>query len=110
MKYALLIYGNGAREAYDRLGEDERRSITAEYMAIRQLPATVGGEQLAPDAKTVVDGSVTDGPYTETKDVLGGFYLVDAADDEAALEIARQIPVLRLGGAVEIRPLVEVQR
>src|SRR5579884_1050015 len=109
MKYALLIYANGAREAYEQLPEEERQAITAEYMAIRQLPAAVGGAQLQPGATTVHGDVVTDGPFTETKDVLGGFYLVEAGSDDEALDIARRIPVLRLGGAVEIRPLVEAQ-
>jgi hypothetical protein len=48
-----------------------------------------------------------DGPFTETKEVLGGYYLVEADDLDTAIEIASRIPAARLGGAVEVRPLVE---
>ena len=57
----------------------------------------------------VDDGSTltTDGPFAETKEALGGFYLIEADDLDAALEIAARIPAARMGGAVEVRPLVE---
>jgi len=73
----------------------------------------VHGERLRPDA----DGSrvrfkagqrqIMDGPFTETKEALGGFYLIEAGDLDAALEIAARIPAARLGGTVEVRPIVE---
>ncbi len=51
---------------------------------------------------------ITDGPFAETKEVFGGYYVLEADNVDAALEIARRIPAVRLGGAVEIRPLVEM--
>jgi hypothetical protein len=57
-----------------------------------------------------VDGGntlTTDGPFAETKETLGGFYLIEAGDLDAALEIAASIPAARMGGSVEVRPLVE---
>jgi hypothetical protein len=105
MKYMLLIYT-----------PDETRTdpeITAEYMAIAQLPGTIGGGELqaAATATTVRvedGGTVTsDGPFAETKEVLGGYYLLEAADLDAALDVAARVPAARLGGAVEVRPLVE---
>ena len=68
-----------------------------------------------PSVATVVDATgsdtlVTDGPYAETKEQLGGFWVVEAPDLDAALEIAKRIPAQRFGGAVEVRPIVEYER
>jgi hypothetical protein len=113
VKYALLIYSDEARDRFDQLSEDEQRAIMGEYFAISELPGTFGGAQLQPagTATTVrVDNGkalTTDGPFTETKEVLGGFYLFEADGIDAALDVASRIPAARMGGAVEIRPLVE---
>jgi hypothetical protein len=111
MKYALLIYSNGAD--YDRLSADERQAITAEYMAIAELPGAFGGAELdsAETATTIRvqndETLTTDGPFAETKETLGGFYLFEADNLDAALEVAARIPAARMGGSVEVRPLVE---
>ena len=113
MKYALLIYSNEARDTFDGLPADQQQAILGEYRAISELPGTFAGEQLQPSstATTVrVDGGetlTTDGPFAETKEVLGGFYLYEADDLDSALEVAARIPAARMGGAVEVRPLVE---
>jgi hypothetical protein len=113
MKYAILIYSNEARDTYDKLSEAEQQSIMAEYMALSEHPGAVGGAQLQPGATAttvrVDNGSVltTDGPYAETKELLGGFYLIDVDDIDAALDFAGRIPAARMGGLVEVRPLVE---
>jgi hypothetical protein len=113
MKYMLLIYSSSAPEAWAALSEEEQRGVMGEYMAISDLPDVVGGGQLqATDTATTIrvqDGRTltTDGPFVETKEALGGYYLVEADDLDAALEIAGRIPAARLGGAVEVRPLVE---
>jgi len=105
MRYMLLIYT-----------PDEARSdptITAEYMAIAELAETVGGAELQPVATATTvrvenGGTVTtDGPFAETKEVLGGYFLLEADDLDAALDVAARVPAARLGGAVEVRPLVE---
>jgi hypothetical protein len=113
MQYILLIYMNGATgEAWDRLSEDEHKALDAEYGAIFATNGVVGGAQLAPvtAATTVrVQGGktlTTDGPFAETKDVLGGYYLVEADDIDKALEVAARIPAARMGGVIEVRPLV----
>jgi hypothetical protein len=112
MQYLLQIYAN-ATEIWERLSEDERQSVTAEYVAIMQEPGIVGGAQLQPaETATTVrvqDGRTltTDGPFAETKEALGGYYLLEADDLDAAIELASRIPASRLGGAVEVRPLVE---
>jgi hypothetical protein len=113
MNYAVLIYSNEARDTFDSLPEEEQQAIMSEYFALSDLPVTVGGAQLQPGATATtvrVDGGntlLTDGPYAETKEVLGGFYLIDVADLDAALEFAAKVPAARLGGLVEVRPLVE---
>jgi hypothetical protein len=113
MKYALLIYSRDAREGFERLPEDEQQSIMREYFAISQTPGVYGGEQLQPlQAATTVrveDGRplTTDGPFADTKEVLGGFYLLEADNLDVALEVAARVPAARMGGAVEVRPIVE---
>jgi hypothetical protein len=112
LKYALLIYGNDTE--WDTLSEDEQKGISGEYYALAQVSGILGGEQLAPiDTATTVrvqNGSTltTDGPFAETKEVLGGFYLFEADDLDTAIELASRIPAARRGGAVEVRPLVEM--
>jgi hypothetical protein len=110
MQYALLIYVDP--ETSNGFSDEERQAITSEYMDIRADPRMVGGAQLRP-AETatsvrVVDAKplITDGPFANTKEVIGGFYLFEADDLDAALEVAQRIPAARHGGGVEIRPLV----
>ncbi len=84
-----------------------------EYLAIGRSPEVIGGEQLQPvETATTVrvengETLLTDGPFVDAKEHLGGFCLVEADDLDAALEIAARIPAARMGGAVEVRPLVE---
>ena len=84
----------------------------AEYLALRDDPRVVGGARLKPveTATTVrvTDGEplITDGPFADTKEVFGGFYVLEADDLDGALEIAARIPAARLGGSVEVRPMV----
>jgi hypothetical protein len=111
MQYALLIYLNP--DAPDAGSEEERRAITAEYLDIRAADGMVGGAHLGPieTATTVrADGGrtlTTDGPFADTKEILGGFYLLEADDLDRALELAARVPAVRMGGSVEIRPLVD---
>ena len=111
MRYALLIYDKpGSLEA---LGEREREAVMDEYLALTREEGFVGGAQLRPvETATTVrvrDGEtlLTDGPFADTKEVFGGFYLVEAADLDEALAVAARVPAARLGGSVEVRPLVE---
>ncbi len=113
MKYLLQIYPGCTRDAFERLPEDEQQAIVDEYLALVQLPGVVAGEQLQPvETATTVrvengETLLTDGPFVDAKEHLGGFCLVEADDLDAALEIAARIPAARMGGAVEVRPLVE---
>ncbi len=111
MKYALLIYSS--EPEWDNLSEDEKAAIYAEYSAVNETPGIIGGEELqaAATATTVrvQDGELQtmDGPFVETKEMLGGFFLFEADNLDAALELAARIPAARRGGAVEVRPVVE---
>jgi hypothetical protein len=113
MKYMLMIYSTTAMAEVAKLPEDEQNAISQEYFAIRDDPAVTGGDQLQPGSTAttvrVQDGRTltTDGPFAETKEELGGYYLLDADDLDSALEIAARIPAARLGGAIEVRPVVE---
>jgi hypothetical protein len=113
MQYMLLIYSDGSNDEFSKLPESEQQAILGEYHAISEAPAVTGGAQLQPpDTATTVrvengQALLTDGPFATTKEVLGGFYLVEADDIDAALEIAAMIPLARSGGAVEVRPVVE---
>ncbi len=111
MRYALLIYDKpGSHEA---LPDDEREAVHREYFAISDDDRVVGGAQLQPiETATTVrvqDGQTltTDGPFANTKEVFGGYYVLEADDLDAALAMAARIPSARLGGSVEVRPLVE---
>ena len=113
MKYMLLIYSTEAREEFDALAEEEQNAIFAEYMAIQDEPDVLGGDQLQPtDSATTVrvangETLTTDGPFSETKEVLGGYYMLEADNLDRALDVAARIPAARMGGAIEVRPLVE---
>jgi hypothetical protein len=110
MKYMALIYGN--EEAWDALPEEEQQRVSERYMALAREPVTVGGDELQdPDTATTIrvrDGEMltTDGPFAETKEQLGGYYLLDCGSLDEAIEFAARIPAAERG-AVEVRPLVE---
>jgi hypothetical protein len=111
MRYAVLIYERPG--AYDPFTEEERRAVSAEYLDLARDPRVAGGARLqGVETATTVRvqderALVTDGPFADTKEVFGGFYVLDADDLDAALEFAGRIPAVRLGGSVEVRPLVE---
>jgi hypothetical protein len=113
MKYMLQIFSGEAANGWDELSEDEQNAIMGEYAAISEAPGVLGGDQLQPSATAttvrVENGQAvtTDGPFAETKEALGGYYLLEAGDLDGALEIAARIPAARMGGAVEVRPVVE---
>jgi hypothetical protein len=118
MKYLLLIHHGEAptprdQAAWARVPEDERDAISRGYRAVSQTPGvTPGAEMEDPDVATTVrvrDGEtlVTDGPFVEMKEALGGYLFYETEDLDHAIELAARIPAARLGGAVEIRPLVD---
>jgi hypothetical protein len=111
MQYMLLVYDDPA--AWN-VTEDEMPAIYAEYAAVAQDKATKHSAQLqgTETAKTVRvkngDTLVTDGPFAETKERLGGYYLVEAGSIDEAAKLAAKIPSARLGGSVEVRQIVEM--
>jgi hypothetical protein len=118
MKYMLLIHQGDtptpqSPEAWARLSEDEQKAVFADYQAVNETPGVTPGAWLQPpEAATTVrveDGEMltTDGPFVAIKEALGGYLFFEAAHLDAALELASRIPAARLGGAVEVRPLVE---
>jgi hypothetical protein len=106
MRFLFLIRGDSEAEA--ALRPDERRTIVAEHVAyaamLRDRGAYVLGEALTGDVATVRPGDkpfVTDGPFAETKEAVGGFYVVDCDDRDNALDLAARIPASP-GLAVEV--------
>jgi hypothetical protein len=118
MKYMLLIHQGDTPtprdpEAWARLSEDEQKAVFADYQALNQTPGVTPGLGLdAPETATTVrveDGKTltTDGPFVAVKEALGGYLVFEADDIDAAIELAARIPAARLGGAIEVRPIVE---
>ena len=117
MKYMLLIHQGSTPtprepEAWATLSEEEQAAVFSDYRAINETPGVTPGLQLADPATAttvrVQDGRTltTDGPFAEIKDAIGGFLIFEADDLDAAIELAGRIPAARLGGAVEVRPIV----
>jgi hypothetical protein len=114
MRYALLIYAN--EQDWANQTEEQSQTQFQEYMAFTKDIVDRGiqksGEALqpTPTATTVRvrDGETltTDGPFAETKEQLGGFYIVEAKDLDEAIEIATRIPDVR-SGSIEVRPVME---
>ena len=110
MKYMALIYGE--EDAWSALSKEEQQKAFDRYVALSREPVVSHGSELQDsDAATTVrvrDGETltTDGPFAETKEQLGGFYLIDCESLDEAIEFAARIPAAERG-AVEVRPLVE---
>ncbi|HEX2507716.1 MAG TPA: YciI family protein [Miltoncostaeaceae bacterium] len=118
MRYILLIHQGTAPtprspEDWATLSEEEQRAVYADYQAVNETAGVTPGYGLQPpETATTVrvqDGTtlVTDGPFVETKEALGGYLIFEADDLDAAIELAARIPAARLGGAVEVRPIEE---
>jgi hypothetical protein len=113
MRYLLQIYSDMGIAEFQRLPADEQDAILDEYRVLGESSGVLGGAQLQPveTATTVrVQGGqtlLTDGPFLDAKEHLGGYFVVEANDLDAVLELAARVPAARMGGAVEVRPLVE---
>ncbi len=117
MNYLLLIHQGDTplpgSEEWERLSQDEQTAVYRDYQAINETPGVTPGIQMQPPgtATTVrVSGGetlTTDVPFVAVKEALGGYLFFEADDLDAAIELASRIPAARMGGAVEVRPLVE---
>jgi hypothetical protein len=121
MQFVLLIYQGTTplpdTDAWSALTQDEQRAIYADYAALNHTPGLTAGLPLGlpTDATTVrVDNGTTvaaDGPYVddgqhvEKKGAVGGYFVLEAEDLDAAIEVAARVPAARHGGAIEVRPV-----
>jgi hypothetical protein len=117
MQYVALIYQGstplpGTAE-WDALPEAEQKRVYADYGALNNTAGVTPGLPLGlPDDATTVrvqdDRTViTDGPFVSTKEAIGGYFVIEADDLDAAIAVAARIPAARLGGAIEVRPVVD---
>lgn len=118
MKYMLLIHQGTTPtpldpDAWATLSEEEQQQVYADYGAVNATPGVTPGNGLQPpETATTVrveDGRtlVTDGPFVEVKEALNGYLIYEADDLDAAIALAARIPAARLGGAIEVRPIME---
>jgi hypothetical protein len=121
MNYMLLIHQGETPtprdpQAWARLSEAEQQAVYRDYQAINETPGvTPGVGMAAPEDATTVhvsDGKTltTDGPFVAMKEAVGGYLFYEADDLDAAIKLAARIPAARLGGAIEIRPVVDWTR
>ncbi|HET6175266.1 MAG TPA: YciI family protein [Gaiellales bacterium] len=117
MKFMLLIHQGDtptpSSEAWSRLSAQEQQAVATDYKAVSETPGVTPGLWLAePETASTVrveDGKtlITDGPFAEIKEAVGGYLHFEADDLDAAIALASRIPAARLGGAVEVRPIKE---
>jgi hypothetical protein len=117
MKYMLLIHQGTTPtprdDGWKDLSEEEQGAVFAAYKAINETPGVTPGVQMQdPETATTVrvtDGQTltTDGPFAELKEAIGGYLFFEADDLDAAIELAAKVPAASMGGAVEVRPIVE---
>jgi hypothetical protein len=115
MQFVLLIYQGTTplpnSDDWALLSQDEQQTIYADYAALNATPGLTPGLPLGlpDDAKTVrVDGGATrttDGPYAGAAAAVGGYFVVEADDIDAAIDVAARVPAARHGGAIEVRPV-----
>lgn len=118
MKYMLLIHQGTTptpgSDEWESLSEADKHAVYGAYKALNETEGFTPGVQMQPPetATTVrVQGGrtlTTDGPFVEIKEAVGGYCFFEAEDLDAAIELASRIPAAAMGGAIEVRPLVEV--
>lgn len=114
MRYLLLIYSDPSH--YTKLSEQEMGQLMAAYGKFTEeaAPQTQGAERLQPSTTATTvrvrkgDVMTTDGPFAETKEELGGYYLIEAKDLDEAIAVAAKIPTAEYG-CVEVRPIWEME-
>ena len=108
MEFLALIHTS--KNGWDELSDDERQAVYKRYMGFSERPEVVGGAELqeTTTATTVRvrngDSMVTDGPYAEVKEALGGFFILEADSIDDACKLAAEIPAAE-HGAIEVRPV-----
>ncbi|MGO9319849.1 MAG: YciI family protein [Solirubrobacteraceae bacterium] len=117
MKYMLLIHHGTTptppSAEWDALPKDQKSAIYGAYKAINETPGVTPGVWMQPPETAttvrVADGRTltTDGPFAEVKEAIGGYLFFEADDLDAAIELAARIPAASMGGAIEVRPLVQ---
>jgi hypothetical protein len=117
MKYMMLIHQGTTpvpgTDAWENLSGDEQNAIFGAYKALNETPGMTPGHGLEPpETATTVrvqDGTTltTDGPFAEIKEAIGGYFILETDDLDAAIEIAARVPAASLGGAIEVRPIKE---
>ena len=118
MKYILLIHQDDtptphSPDEWAQLSQDEQNAVYAAYKAINETPGVIPGVGMQPPEMAttvrVEDGKTltTDVPFVAVKEALGGYLIFEADDLDAAIELASRIPAASMGGAVEVRPIVE---
>ena len=118
MKYMLLIHQGATPtprdpDAWAALSADEQGAVFSAYKEINETSGVTPGEQMqGPETATTVrvkDGEtlITDGPFVELKEALGGYLFFEADDLDAAIALAAKIPAASMGGAIEVRPIAE---
>jgi hypothetical protein len=110
VKFVMLVYQGTALERQAALPEEEQKRVYADYQEINQATGVTPGLPmgLPENATTVrVEGGrtlTTNGPFVGVKEAVGGWFILEADDLGAAVEVATRVPAARYGGAVEIRP------
>ena len=115
MKYVMVIYQGTTptpdSQEWASMSEEEQKQVYADYEALNQIPGVTPGPPMGlPENATTVrvqNGRTltTDGPFVGMKEAVGGMFVLEADDLDAAIEVATRVPAARLGGAIEIRPV-----
>lgn len=113
MRFMMQVRFNAAAAAIAALSPERQGEVAAEFQTILRSPGVLDGNQLQPAHTAVTvrvqhgEVQIADGPAVEPDALLDGYYVYEASDLETAVTLAARIPVTRLGGTVEVRPLVD---
>jgi len=112
MQYMMLINLGRARD-FRNLSAEEQKALGAGFQQLNQTPGVTPGLGLQPpETATTVrvqngETLTTDGPFVESKEALDGYFVFEADDLDAAIEVAAKVPAASMGGAIEIRPVTD---